>query len=349
MLERITALARLLHEIRPCSNGEIADRSTGLGASEIGAVLGLSEYAQPYDVWAEKVGLHVRDIENEYTRWGLLLETPIADRYLEDEKKICPSAGFVHGVKTIQRPELPYLWATPDRICCALRSDADNSLRDPVSVARDGDFSPAPVGGLGSDDDLVFWGLECKNVSWRQAHKWGESGTDEIPENYMAQIYQSLLVTGLDRWDVACLIGGNDFRVYRFWKDLDWYRIITTAAQKFWKQVEDEIPPDVLPDHPLSEDLLRKIYQDTDGGIIELTEEDAALVTSMKELGKEAGDMVKAETTIRNMLRKRMKNAAIGRLPNGLEIVRRETTRKGYTVEPSTTVTMTIRKQRGGQ
>jgi putative phage-type endonuclease len=56
-------------------------RSTGIGASDIAGILGVSPWASPYSVWAQK-SMNVRDDNPpnaEAMRWGTLLEGAILD------------------------------------------------------------------------------------------------------------------------------------------------------------------------------------------------------------------------------------------------------------------------------
>ena len=61
---------------------QIAERRSGIGASEIAAVCGLSPWQSPLDVWLRKTG---RDPEtgetNEYQHWGHVLEPVVAEEF----------------------------------------------------------------------------------------------------------------------------------------------------------------------------------------------------------------------------------------------------------------------------
>ena len=86
----------------------LAMRRGGLGASDVAAVLGLSETRTAYDIYAVKLGL-VEDLEaSERMEWGKEFEQVIARKWARDR-----------GIKiawldqTIQGPE-PWIYATPD-------------------------------------------------------------------------------------------------------------------------------------------------------------------------------------------------------------------------------------------
>lgn len=58
-----------------------ANRLTGLGGSDVGAILGMSKYRTPVDVWAEKTG-RTAPIESSLAmRFGSFAEQFVADEY----------------------------------------------------------------------------------------------------------------------------------------------------------------------------------------------------------------------------------------------------------------------------
>lgn len=131
-------------------------RSTGIGASEIAAVAGLSPWKGPHQIWEEKLGIAPPREDTEATRWG---------RYLEPAIIALWKAETGHKVKyanrhqrTLRHPTCKIALATPDGIV---------------------------------DPDAT---LEVKTYGWRMAEHWGEEGTDDIPEYYMAQV----------QWAMAC-------------------------------------------------------------------------------------------------------------------------------------------------
>lgn len=61
-----------------------ARRRTGIGGSDAPAVMGLSPWATPYRIWAEKAGEPVEPVETtEEMRWGTIMEPLVLRRYAE--------------------------------------------------------------------------------------------------------------------------------------------------------------------------------------------------------------------------------------------------------------------------
>ena len=51
----------------------LAERKKSLGGSDMGAILGLSEYSSPYTVWAEKLGKLPRQKKTSGCDWAMTL------------------------------------------------------------------------------------------------------------------------------------------------------------------------------------------------------------------------------------------------------------------------------------
>ncbi len=87
-------------------------------------------------------------------------------------------------------------------------------------------------------------GVELKAHGLRQAVRFGEPGTDEIPEEHICQVSWYMALTGRESWDLAVLLGGQDFRVYHVARNPDLEAVLLEAAERFWKDhVLAEIPP----------------------------------------------------------------------------------------------------------
>ncbi len=89
-------------------------RNYGIGASEVGALLGLSPYETPFSLFLKKTGQVPQEQENEAMLMGHLLEDVVAKRWEMEtgEKVIKASAADIIYV----HPEYDFMRATPDRI-----------------------------------------------------------------------------------------------------------------------------------------------------------------------------------------------------------------------------------------
>jgi putative phage-type endonuclease len=181
-----------------------AIRHTGIGSSEIGAVVGLSPYANAFDVFRAKVeGLELK--ETLPMKRGRILEPAVAQWYAEETGAQLRECG------TVRHPTCPIALATPDRIA---------TLKTGERV------------------------LEIKTAGIHLAGKWGEPGTDEVPECYLVQCAWEMACANLPEADLAVLIAGDDFRVYHLRRDLELESLLLEQAEKFWREhVVKRIPP----------------------------------------------------------------------------------------------------------
>jgi putative phage-type endonuclease len=115
-------------------------------------------------------------------------------------------------VPTIFHPSMPYMLANVDRMIV--------------------------------EDNAV---LEIKTTNSRNEHLWGSEGSDEIPMAYLLQCAHYALITDAPYVDIAVLIGGYNFKMYKYNRNAELeYKIIQKAAQ-FWNDnVVKRIPPNPI-------------------------------------------------------------------------------------------------------
>lgn len=243
---------------------QLERRRQTLGASEIPVVAGLVRFKSPIALWMEKRGLAPAFDGNENTEWGTRLEGVVADKYAE-----------VRGVEirksdTIVSATEPWMSATPDRL---------------VFPSAEPDR-----------------GLEVKCRGEYLGDEWGEPGTDEVPHDVAIQCHWSMEVTGLRRWDVATLIGGNKFRMYELHYDAEIARGLVEIGREFWF---DYVLPGVQPPVDGSEAtarVLRTIYQHNNGALRDATVEEAQIINELREVVEERKYIEGREQEIKNRL-----------------------------------------------
>lgn len=72
---------------------------------------------------------------------------------------------------------------------------------------------------------------------------WGEPGTDDVPPDYLLQCVHYMVVTGARLADIALLIGGQDFRIYRIERQPELVELLVDGEREFWSHVEARKPP----------------------------------------------------------------------------------------------------------
>jgi predicted phage-related endonuclease len=182
------------------------ERRTGLGGTDAAAIMGLSPWRDPVDVWQEKAG-HPMWRPQRVTgamRWGILLEPLLRAEYARDT-----------GVEVVPAPPR----STFDEPEVAIWSEDRVRFAHPDGLAGEGVF-------------------EGKTGSRR------EDWDDGVPVYYRIQVQQYLDI--LDRpWaDVSVLLPGGDFRTYREERDAALQGQIREAAATFWNDhVVKNVPP----------------------------------------------------------------------------------------------------------
>ena len=95
---------------------------------------------------------------------------------------------------------------------------------------------------LANLDRIVEGGgvLEIKTAGLRSQGQWEEG----VPLAYQIQVLHQLAVTGKAWADVAVLIGGQEFRIYRIERDETRITQLLELEKTFWQHVERQTPPD---------------------------------------------------------------------------------------------------------
>jgi putative phage-type endonuclease len=229
-------------------------RRAGVTASEIAAVMGLSPWQSPFSLfWSKTYAWDGGD--NEFMSAGRHLEDGIADWWMAEHDPLenlvmCRAGLYAH-------PDRPWQLATPDRLICDPQTHDDPFPDDPEFEWR-------------HPNSNVWALLECKWVaqSW---DGWGESGTDEIPVYYRAQVLWQADVMGVDEVNVAAL-GPGGFRAYRVRIDEQAETdlvLMRAAGLEFQQRVESGDAPD-LDGHTATIGALQKLYPDVGQGDVEV-------------------------------------------------------------------------------
>jgi putative phage-type endonuclease len=254
-------------------------RRHGIGASEAAAILGLSPFATPLEVFADKLGLLEAVEPTEEMTWGLLLEPLVAARYAEETKRRLaePTPLTIHV-----HPEHEFLRATLDR----------------VIVEAEGKPCPAP--------------LELKTASAYDLAAWAE----EPPIHVQIQVQHQLLVTG-DAWaSVAALIGGQKFVWSDIERNDEFIAAYLERACAFWRRVElGEAPEPGAEDR----DVLAQLYpRERAGETIPLPPEAEEWDSDREDAIVELKRWGSVKEQNENRLKAAIGEAAYGRLPSGI-------------------------------
>lgn len=234
-------------------------RAGAIGGSDIAAVLGLSRWQSRFSLWHELEGMVAPEPERPVMDWGKRLEPLIVDAFREFNPDLNVSRA------------LGAMYAHPDRLWQLASPDA--LILGPRGVCED-----------------VRSGLEVKTS--RHPDEWGRDGTDQIPPYYRCQVQWCMDVFGVDRWYVALLCSGSDYRQYTIHADPTDQELMRDAAREFLRTLRDNERPDI-DDHSRTYDVVRELHPsiDPDAGPFQVPRDLAAEFCNARRAKEAATDL----------------------------------------------------------
>lgn len=285
-----------------------AARSTGIGASELAAAAGLSEYETPLHIYARKRGEIPDQAETVAMRLGKRLEPVIVAEFADESGRQIQQ----YPMPMYRHPQHAFLLATPD-----------------AAVVTDE-------------------GLECKATSWRQAMKLGAEGTDDLPARWVCQCQAQMAVMSWGVVHLAVLLDGRTLKTFIVERNEPLIAGLIEAASDLWDRIQEGDPPEPEWSHPRTPELIRQIHQTVGEGRVMLSGDSVALWTEYESLGKQAGDMQKRRDELKARVLHEIGDHFAGVLPDSRMVRRKVTERKGYTVEPTSFLDIRAVKFDGG-
>jgi putative phage-type endonuclease len=242
-------------------------RRQGIGGSDIAAILGVNQYRTAHDVWLEKVGYTepTDDPPSEAAYWGQQIEDILAAEYAKRENVRLLHVPTDHGI--IRSPIDTWMMGSPDRLV----------------------------------DAAPLVGLELKMAGLRQSGRWGEAGTDQIPDDYLLQVQWYARLTDAVRWDLAVLLG-QEFRIYRVEPHKDLQQALHDIAARFWFE---HVVPKVAPaiDHTEgARRLLQTVFPIQQDEIRPATDEEVLLAHDLRVATRELERFALVQAKMRNLL-----------------------------------------------
>lgn len=170
-------------------------RREGIGASDVPAILGVSDYTTAVHVYHDKRGELVDDA-GEAALWGSLLEEPVAREWARRQRSVIQRVGLV------ARVDQPWALTTLDRQ--VLECPMDRAVRTRCA-------------------------LEVKCRSAFKAYRWHA----DVPDDVLAQAVWQMYVTGYDHIHVAVLLGGNELKLTTVFRDEKLETFVVGGVRQF--------------------------------------------------------------------------------------------------------------------
>lgn len=234
--------------IRPTNRAEWLDvRRNGIGSSEVAAIVGLSPFETPYQLWRRKRGNEPAQEESFAMKAGHYLEDAVSQFWHDETGRdvIKRSAGDW----IIRSVEHPFMQVSPDRTYW--------------------------LDGKHSNDNKGI--LECKTT------QLAVDG-DDLPKHWFCQVQYQLGVAEMKQGSLAWLTQGREFGYRDIAFHADFFGWLSEEAEKFYK---DNILGGVEPAAVSVADVLLKYNRHTDGKIIEVGDDIFEAYTELKDLRKE--------------------------------------------------------------
>ncbi|WP_327246581.1 YqaJ viral recombinase family nuclease [Streptomyces sp. NBC_01320] len=221
---RVTPTGRLVLSADADRADWLAARRSGLGSSDMAAVLGISRYGNALSVYHDKTGgLPLESNDSEPALWGRAIEDTVAREWARRNRSVVRRVGLVANI------DRPWQMCTLDR----------RVLECPLATERE----------------------RCAvEIKCRAAFKAGQWRTG-CPDDVLAQTLWQADVCGYDHIHVGVLIGGNDYRqfVVRVADHQQLIADLRAAGARAWQQITNRRPP-ILP-HDADPDVLLDLYE----------------------------------------------------------------------------------------
>lgn len=291
----------------PCATEQdwLSERTVGIGASEVGVIIGASKFTSPYALWwQKKLGWRLPGTMQQ--RWGHLVEDPIATLFAEamsDTLYVAKPVG--HPYSLWSHPVHRWAMCTPDRLAQHI-----DGFVCPVELKSD-------EGGDG----------------------WGDPETDQVPPQCRAQAMWQSFIFGSPGTYVVRKRGSGRSRLVWYWVPFivaEAYALVD-AARAFLMSLDTDEPP--LPDgSEATANALKDLNPVDDDTFADVPVEVRDEWIAAREAKRDAEAREKLAS---NMLRQAMGTAqfATSKTSDGLDVVfakRRVGKRDGYTVAPGT-------------
>lgn len=241
------------------------DRSKFLGGSDAAAVIGVSPYATPVELWMQKTGRAPREAidaaqQKRFDR-GHKLEPFIRDMVIDKLRAEGNTVELVVCNARYVDPEFPFL-------SCEI------------------------------DFELMLNGehinCDAKSVTGFARKKWGEEDTEDVPIEYAAQFMHGLMVTGRQTCLVAALRSFDDVDIYWTRRDNETIAAMRPKLVSFWI---DHVLSDVSPDAWTFTDI-KLLFPNDNGEPIEATDDVRDKVQQLREVKARIKEFEEAEEAL---------------------------------------------------
>ncbi|MEI5869203.1 YqaJ viral recombinase family protein [Bacillus albus] len=253
-------------------------RKSGIGGSDIGAIVGISKYKSPIGVYLEKTGSAPdAKIESEAAYWGTVMEDVIAQEFVKRTEMKVRRRNAI-----LQHPEYEWALANVDRII--IDKERGNGI------------------------------LEIKTASEYLKKEWE---SDEIPEQYIVQIQWYFFVTGLQWGYFAALVGGNKFVIKEIERDDELIGYLADIAKDFWLNNVEKHEPPMFDGSDASTELLKHLYPESiTNSFVSLGKQEELLIEARDQVDREIKVLQEQKAEYENKIKAKLGTSEAGGTEN---------------------------------
>ena len=258
-------------------------------ASKVAAIIGVSPWESPFSMWQKMKGNILTGEQTSVMARGHYLEDGILN-WWKDQHEIAEISKQVY----VTRVGMPWAGATLD--ARAAMSNGVNAI------------------------------VEVKTST--QSDEWGESGTDQIPTQYLMQVYFSLALSGADVAYIAVLGAFLEFKEFIVRPNKEIQDALIAKCKAFFDSLSLDVAPE-LDDSLATFETLKSLHPDIDKGTVAHIDH---------EIAKAYLNAVAAEKGIEKLVigLKSQVLAVAGRAnyveANGIRVARRQPNRSGISL-----------------
>lgn len=231
-----------------CREDWLTLRQSGIGGSDIAAILGVSPYATAYDVYQSKTQPLSDEDMNEFAYWGTVLEDVVAREFSRRSGLKIQNINYL-----MRHPTHRFAIANIDR--AVVNRDVSGNVR----------FKEGRL----TTDQIV----EIKTASEYVGKNWGNEDSDEVPDQYQCQAQWYMGVTGTQVCHMAVLIGGNKYRQYRIERNDELIDVLFETAHDFW---HNHVLAGIEPDATTLQNAKDKYAQHDPGMVLDVAPDSEA-------------------------------------------------------------------------
>lgn len=249
---------------------QLRTRQLGVSGSEAAALVGLSRWAAPIDIYQAKIDpvqtQRLADMESPLIR-GILFEEPVIKWYSIITGRSVTFPG------TLQHPKHKRTFATPDGIAT-----------------------------LPGGDTRV---LEVKNSTWMSKPHWGDAGTDQIDSCYLPQVMFEMACAQLPKLDL-CLYMGMEPVIYHVDFDEDTFEALREVCDRFYT---DHVIPRRPPPPDASDsyaEWIARMHPRVLGTIVDADEDTRGVMTQLVETRAKLKELEAEELLLKNLIKERI-------------------------------------------